>query len=82
MYWGPRYDKFNPCVSMLRDMPRVASHGRAFRVEFLDQVAQRYVQYSDASGSGFGCVRAIEATLGVPRVKQLGFVFGSGERFF
>ena len=42
---------FNCCVSMLRDVPRVASHGNASRVESLGHVVQCYVQYLRASGS-------------------------------
>ena len=60
-------------------MTRVASYGRASRAEFLGQVAQRYAQYFRASDSRFGCMQAIETTLDVPRVKQLGFDLGSGE---
>ena len=67
-------------MSTLRDMPRVASHGRTFRVEFLGQVAQRYVQYFRANGSRFGCMRAIETSLGVPRVKAARIRFWFGRR--
>ena len=82
--WGPMCDElFNRCVSVLHDMARVASHGRAFRVEFLGQVAQRYVQYFRASGSRFGCMRAIETALGAPRVKatRIRFRFGRKKDF-
>ena len=69
-------------MSMLRNILRVASHGRASRVEFLGQIAQRYAQYTRASGSRFGCMRAVETALGVPRVKEAKIRLWFGNRDF
>ena len=55
----------------------------ASRSDIMDHVAQQYVHYFRASGSRFGCMRAIETALDVPRVKaaRIRFWFGRQKGF-